>query len=395
MLRNPNAVWYLMKRVFVVAMADSVHTARWLSQFANQNIFILLFPSSPHRRIHPIIKELSENNSNILRVQIAPWMHILALPLWFIDRLTPLRTRSRILRYLIDNQRPQILHGMETQNAGYLIAETIPHLQHLPTVYHSIWGSDLFWFRQLPKHRSKIHDVLSKTDALSTECKRDIDLAKEFGFKGRLLPTIPASGGLDSDFVAGLEKLNLPSHRSRIMVKGYSGFTGRSLTAIEVLEQMSDELKSFDIHVYSASLRTRWRVFRVRRRSTLKITTHKKHALSHSEVMSMLRESRLSLSISLSDGFPGSLREAMIAGCFPIESKYSCGSEWTIAGKSALFVDPRDTSEIIGAIRIAISDDALVDDAASTNFRLASESFSKAAVATKIKNYYSWTDERR
>lgn len=382
-----------MKLIFVVAMADSVHTARWLSQFADQHLLILLFPSTPHRRVHPVINDLIQNNSNNLRVRIAPGMRYLALPLWLIDRSTPLRIRSRILRYLIDVQKPTILHGMETQNAGYLIAEAIPQLRTVPKVYLSIWGSDLFWFQQFANHRSKIRGILSKTDALSTECKRDIELAKAFGFKGKLLPTIPASGGVDLDHVTRPGNFDLPSQRSKIMVKGYSGFVGRSLIALEALEQMSDELKSYEIHVYSASLRTRWRARRIQRRSDLHIVLHKKHALTHGEVITMLGESRLSISISLSDGFPGSLREAMITGCFPIESKCSCGNEWATAGKSALFVDPGDVSEIMSAIRTALNDDVLVDNAAKINYGLANDGFSKASVSTRIQNYYFGDDD--
>jgi len=383
-----------MRLIFVVAMADSIHTARWLTQFADQELSIVLFPSTPHRRVHPVIKELvKNNNSNKLRLRIAPWMRYLALPLWLVDRCTPLRTRSRILQNLVNNQKPAVLHGMETQNAGYLIAETFPFLHSVPKIYLSIWGSDLFWFQQFANHRTKIHNILSKTEALSTECQRDVDLAKKLGFTGKLLPTIPASGGIDLDSVAKLENFDPPSRRTKIMVKGYSGFVGKSLTALEALEQMDTELAAFEIHVYSASLKTRWRARQIEKRSKLRIVLHEKHALSHDEVISMLGVSRLSLSISLSDGFPGSLREAMITGCFPIESKFSCGNEWAIAGKSALFVDPRNIAEIVSAIRLALTDDVLVDDAVKTNFKIADERFSKAAVSRKINNYYFDIDD--
>jgi hypothetical protein len=55
-----------MRLIFVVAMADSIHTARWLTQFADQELSIVLFPSTPHRRVHPVIKELVKNNNSII-----------------------------------------------------------------------------------------------------------------------------------------------------------------------------------------------------------------------------------------------------------------------------------------------------------------------------------------
>jgi hypothetical protein len=39
-------------------MYDSIHSARWLSQFQDQDIEFLLFPSSPHRRVHKNLKAL-------------------------------------------------------------------------------------------------------------------------------------------------------------------------------------------------------------------------------------------------------------------------------------------------------------------------------------------------
>ena len=46
-----------MKKILIVAMADSVHTARWLRQFDSDEIEFVLFPSTPHRRIHSLIGE--------------------------------------------------------------------------------------------------------------------------------------------------------------------------------------------------------------------------------------------------------------------------------------------------------------------------------------------------
>ena len=54
-----------MKKILVVAMADSVHTARWLEQFEGAEYEFLLFPSSPHRRIHPKISRLLSSDSTM------------------------------------------------------------------------------------------------------------------------------------------------------------------------------------------------------------------------------------------------------------------------------------------------------------------------------------------
>jgi hypothetical protein len=74
------------KRILIVGMADSVHLARWLSQFVDQHIDFTLFPSSPHRHIHPKIKEIIASPSNQMTVTIQPSsMRWLALPLSALD----------------------------------------------------------------------------------------------------------------------------------------------------------------------------------------------------------------------------------------------------------------------------------------------------------------------
>jgi hypothetical protein len=289
---------------------------------------------------------------------------------------------------LIRKYRPQIIHGLETQHGGYLIADSITGLGQIPLIFLSIWGSDLVWFGKFKKHRRKITEILTKVDYLGIECVRDVEIAKSLGFNGKLLPIIPASGSINIESIDNLGPFMQTSRRHKIMVKGYSGFVGRSITALNALEMLSNELKSYEIHIYSASLKTMWCAQRAIREKGLNITCHKKHSLSHSAVISLFSESRLSLSVSLSDGFSGSLRESMATGCFPIESMNSCGSEWTDSGKSALFINPLEIDEIVAAIRSALTDDSLVDSAAVTNREIVEGRFSSKSVEKLLSSYY-------
>lgn len=379
-----------MTDVLIVAMADSIHTARWIAQFSNQSISILLFPSTPHRRIHQGIKDLIGGEQR-MQVILAPKMRFLALPLALSDAILKTKFRSTYLRFLIRKSCPRIIHGLETQHGGYLIADSIIGLDQKPLIYLSIWGSDLIWFGKFEKHRRKIIEILSKVDYLGVECLRDVGMAKSLGFNGKLLPVIPASGGINIDSIDELGPFMQTSRRHRIMVKGYSGFVGRSITALNALEMLSNELKSYEIHIYSASYKTMWRAQRTIREKGLNITCHKKHSLSHTAVISLFGESRLSLSVSLSDGFSGSLRESMATGCFPIESKNSCGSEWTDSGKSALFINPLEVDEIVTAIRSVLTDDSLVDSAAVTNRGIVEGRISSESIEKHLSSYYVGT----
>lgn len=376
-----------MKRIFIVAMADSIHTARWLLQFRNQRIVVTVFPSGPHRRIHPLIRALVDGDQ-VMKVTIAPVMRFSSLPLYVSDKIFPLGLRARYLRYLIKKRSPSILHALETQHSGYIASQAISKLKIAPEFRLSIWGSDLVWFSRFRRHRREIRNVLSRVDQLSVECTRDVELARSLGFDGKVLPALPASGGVDLSAVQISTDSLAPHMRRKIVVKGYSGFVGRATTSLRVLEVLASQLMDYEIHVYSASRKTSRLVRRIVKRTGLAIVSHPKHSLTHQEVLSLFQDARISISISLSDGFPGSLREAMVSGCFPIESLKSCGAEWAITDKSAFFVDPLNEGEIATAVARALNDDNLVDSAARLNWELAQSRFSTLAVKDLVNSYY-------
>jgi len=113
-----------MKKILVVAMADSVHTARWLEQFENTKDEFVLFPSSPHRRIHPkIVRLLSELSP--MQISIPRGLSRSGLILAALDKFFDNRIRGNLLRRLINKFNPDILHAVETQGAGYISLEAL------------------------------------------------------------------------------------------------------------------------------------------------------------------------------------------------------------------------------------------------------------------------------
>jgi glycosyltransferase involved in cell wall biosynthesis len=69
----------------------------------------------------------------------------------------------------------------------------------------------------------------------------------------------------------------------------------------------------------------------------------------------------------MGDAISTSLIEAMSVGSFPIQSNTSCANEWITDGETGIIVPPEDPEIIELAIRKAISDDNLVDNAAIVN----------------------------
>ncbi len=350
------------KQILVIGMADSVHLARWLSQFIDQPIDFTLFPSSPHRHIHPILKELISSPSHQMSVMLKPKsMRWLALPLSALDIPFNNFLRSHLLRRLITQQKFDLIHVLELQHAGYLLLGT-ELAPNLPRVFITNWGSDIYWFQQFPKHRKKIIELLNIASFYSAECHRDIDIVKRLGFRGKTMPVIPNSGGINLEEIP---KDSLPpSQRKKVMIKGYTGFVGQALAALKACELASTSLRGYEVVIYSASIKSRIRALKLQYINHLDVTILKKRT-PHREILKHFAESRIYIGISLSDGISTSLLEAMAAGCFPIQTNTSCADEW-INEKTGTLSTTEPYLIAQELIRALFSDD-LVDVAARLN----------------------------
>lgn len=354
-------------RILLIAMADSVHTARWVRQFEGSDVEFTLFPSTPNRRMHPAIKSvLRRSQQKLIRVRSSDrW---LAFPLGLADLFVRNQFRSRRLARLLRSESFDAVHLLETQHAGYLFASTSRLSIPKTPVILSLWGSDLNWFGNIDGHRRRIAETLRLVDLLLIECRRDIELARKFGFAGSVSDPIPASGGLGSRHeLSELKALSPPSTRKGVVIKGYSGFVGKARVAVRVISRLRHDLADHEIHFYSVSLVMFMRLHVMRLRTGLRLRIHRKKTLRHDEVLAMFRSARVSLSLSLSDGLPGSMREAAWTGAFPIESKGSCVCEWTRPESGVLVVDPSNEDEVAAALLRALHDDRLVDGAQNIN----------------------------
>ena len=376
-----------MKKILIVAMADSVHTARWLRQFDDEEIEFVLFPSTPHRRIHPLISDHRLKTVKS-KIAISKWMKRGGLPLGVLDLLLDNRIRASLLARLITAFDPDLIHVMETQHSGYLTDRALNAISRKPKLVLSIWGSDLFWFQQFPRHQHKIRSVLKRVDVLLTECQRDEELAKNFGFNGVCIYGVPASGGFDVQENLNFESSISPSKRKIIAVKGYSGFVGLGPAAISAVGRTSDLAHKYRTVVFSASWQT-WFVAKiVRLRTGLNIEVQMKHSRSLEEMRDLFSDSRVVIGVSKSDGLPATVKEAAFFGAFPIQTDTSCAGEWFKDRTSILLVPPDSTDALEAAIRTALLDDDLVDSAAILNFEIAGSLMNRAAVRSKISLLY-------
>ena len=374
-------------RVVLVCMVDSIHSARWIEQFRDQRVDFVLFPSTPNRRVHARIRALIGSKAGGATVRIAPFRGLLSIPLWGADLLLGDRLRGALLLRIVRRFRPDYVHALELNHGGYVAGRAyIGRTSELPPLIATNWGSDIYWFRRYPRHERRIRSLLREARFYSAECSRDIALAIAYGFTGSTFEVSPNAGGFSSDQLT--RRLSKPSTRKVVAIKGYEGWVGRASIALQAVERTAPSLADHTIVVYSANAKTRRIAEAVAARTGLDITVHRKKALSHQQMMELFANSRAYLGVSLSDGISTSLLEAMVSGCFPIQTGTSCADEWVVDGGTGMIVDVDDVPGIAEALRRALGDDQLVDRAAEANHEVAVARLDEGAIRDKSFRFY-------
>lgn len=378
------------KRVLLVAMLDSVHTARWLGQFRDSEIDFYIFASKKHKFLHPLLIDLVKGG-NIAKFKLLPAPIILKY-FGFFDYgvfVFPhsrfnLNTRKFFLKLILRTQKFDFIHALEIQGAGYLVAECLQKETVSTKFILTNWGSDIYYFKNNPTHAVKIRFALSRADFYSAECVRDYQLAREFGFNGTELPCIPNAGG----FVMGGEVAKLPSKRFHIIAKAYGGEFGRGDLVIESLSEVLEGYPNISAFLYSVTDELIESATQLKLKFPGRIDfRNRRNPLTRIEISHLFKNSRVYIGASRSDGISTSFLEAIIFGCYPIQTNTSCAGEWVSLGIKASLVG-QSVVEISQELDGALKDDALVDSAFRANQLVAKEKLEAEVVRKVALTFY-------
>lgn len=295
----------------------------------------------------------------------------------------------RALTRTIKKLKPDIIHSMEFQEAGYLTLEVKKQFDGtFPAWIATNWGSDIYLFGRLAEHRERVRAVLANCDYYSCECHRDVLLAREYGLRGEALPVIPNSGGFDLDKCDSLRSTGPVSERKLILLKGYQGWAGRSLFGLRALARCADILKSrgYSIAVYSSSADVNLALELFAHETSVPVEIIPR--CSHTEMLKRYGQARVYLGLSISDAISTSLLESMVMGAFPIQSCTACADEWIVDGQSGMIVPPEDVDVIEQSLRRALTDDTLVDQASLLNQATARERLDSSRIRPQVIDFY-------
>jgi glycosyltransferase involved in cell wall biosynthesis len=303
--------------------------------------------------------------------------------------------RSAWLARVIDKIKPDIVHSLEMQHSAYLtLAARTKIGNNFPTWVVSNWGSDIYLFGRLQEHARKIREVLSVSDYYFCECHRDVELARDFGFTGEVLPVLPNGGGYDVEHIRNWQQPGPSSARRLILLKGYQNWAGRALVGLRAIELCSDLLKGYRIAIYMANPEGDVALAAALLSAKTGIPIDLIPPSSHDDMLRLQGRARVSIGLSISDAISTSALEAMIMGSFPIQSNTSCLCEWVRHGETGLLVHPESPEEIAEVLRPALVDDEMIDHAAAINAQVAHERLRTAIIQPQVVEMYKSIKER-
>jgi hypothetical protein len=290
------------------------------------------------------------------------------------------------LRKLAHKNQFTHVHALEIQGAGYLV-DSLKRVGGFGfSTILTNWGSDIYFYQNLPDHKEKITSALMSADFYSAECRRDYSLARSLGFRGIELPCIPNAGGfLEEDQTLSATA----SSRVNVVAKAYGGEFGRGDLIISALRNAFTAIPGYTAFLYSVTDDLIEQVEGLVQEFPGRVTySSRKNPLTRAEMKGLFRRSRVYVGASRSDGISTSFLEALNYGCYPIQTNTSCAGDWIELGADASIVS-QNISEIESNLVMALKNDELVDRAQIKNLAVAKEFLGFEKISKIAKTFYS------
>lgn len=375
-------------KVLFVCFPYSVHAAGWVGLLADSGWDVHVFPSQTNNALTEAFAAVTFWSVPGLPLsKLPPRLKLASLD----ESVSTVRNENELADYLakvIDREGFDFVHTLEFQHAGYLMLEALKRLKgSKPKWIATNYGADIMLFGKQPEHEAKIREVLAGCDYYHSECNRDVALARNLGFKGRLLLVAPSCGGMDLAEASLLRQPGRTSERKVIAIKGYQHFAGRGLTALKAIELCRGDFSGYQLKIFAPFPEVRAEAERLNETRGLPIVCLPDW-LPREEILKLHGSARMSIAISVADGISTSLLEAMAMGSFPIQTSTACASEWIEDGKGGFIVEPDNPEMIADRIERVLHDDTLVDKAAKINMQRLKEHCDVTLIRDQVREAY-------
>jgi glycosyltransferase involved in cell wall biosynthesis len=310
-----------------------------------------------------------------LRLKVRQW----------VGPLTISRSAKR-LREVLERVQPDLVHAMRIPYEGMLAADAIAAHEKPPPLLVSVWGNDFTLHApSSPIMRHYTEWTAQVADAIHADCRRDIRLARQWGFPtDRPTFVAPGNGGIRSDvFYPPAGSVTAPVV---INPRGFRGYV-RNDTFFQSIPKVL--AKRPDARFLCASMAGEPQALKWIEQLGIRSAVELLPPLPHSAMADFFRSAAVLVSPSTHDGTPNTLLEGMACGCFPVAGDLESIREWITPGVNGLLVDPSDPNALADAILSALEQPDLRAKAAAQNSRIIAERAEYSQNMARAEAFYT------
>ena len=388
------------KKILFICNPDSTHSISWINQLNDSDFDVRVFSvyinnnknlSYPEWEFptyvlkKPKIKRHSKKNIfyHPFSIGIPPSIFNI-----FAQKYS---LRSKWLKNIILNWEPDIIHSFPLNIGGKLTTKVLKKINKYswPKIVASSWGSDIYLGIKGDRNETdNINFILNNCNGFFSDCQRDLDIAKNNGLdKYKFALSMPGTGGLNIDRFISIRKSN--KKRNIILVpKAFEReHANKIFPFLEALKLCDvNLLEGFEIHFLMSSdaVKKAIKFFPEK----LKKICFVNDMISQDKLFYLLSKTRIMVSLSLSDGTPNVMLEAMASGALPVMHPLDSIKEWIVDQENGLLVHSLYPHKIKKAIIKSLTDDDLFENASSLNFKLIKKKADRTVLKSKIIESY-------
>ena len=299
---------------------------------------------------------------------------------------------SRKFTRLVTSINPDIVHALRIPFEGMLAAGTPDNVPFIV----SIWGNDL----TLHAHGSPLmfrftRKVLERTNGLMADARRDIRLAEMWGFDERRPHlVVPGGGGIDLIEIDHLRQVSVDVPQVGVpsgvpLVINPRGLRPGSLRsdvffqAIPLVLRRLQSVRFVCPGMAGQKEAIEW-VGKLKLHNAVQLMPF----LSQEQLWDQFLRADVMVSVSVHDGMPNSVLEAMACGCFPVVGDIESLREWITPGVNGLLVEPTKPQSLADALVLALENPVLRTEVAAINRDLIARRAGVNVVRARVDAFY-------
>ena len=293
-----------------------------------------------------------------------------------------IRRAAHTLRGIIERVKPDLVHALRIPYEGMVAAEA--YTPGVPLIL-SVWGNDFTLHGpSTPLMRHYTQWAVKVADALHADCRRDIRLARQWGFAtDKPTLVIPGNGGIRLDLFHPPEN---PVRKPVVInPRGFRSYIRNDMffRAIPLVLEKQPEARFVCPAMAGETQALQWI-----KELGIGHAVELLPLIPHVQMADLFRRAQLIVSPSIHDGTPNTLLEGMACGCLPVAGDLESIREWITPEQNGLLFDANDPASIAGAILNGLEDEALRAAATGHNQKMLASRAEYGACMNQAKGFY-------